>query len=97
MKAAYRYLSFLFLSAALTAPIAIRTNAATQDDHRDDKKDTRVYDRSHKDYHNWDDNEDHAYRRYLGEKHQDYREYAKLNRGEQNSYWGWRHSHPDSH
>jgi hypothetical protein len=97
MKTAYRYLGFIFLSAALTTPIAIRTNAATEDDHRDDKRDTRVCDRSHKDYHNWDDNEDRAYRRYLGEKHQDYREYSELSSGEQNSYWGWRHSHPDSH
>jgi hypothetical protein len=94
MRAAHRYLGFLFLSAALTIPVAVSTSAATQDEHRNDK---RVYDRSHKDYHNWDDNEDHAYRRYLGEKHQDYREYSKLNRSEQNSYWGWRHSHPDGH
>jgi hypothetical protein len=26
----------------------------------------RVYDRDHRDYRNWDDREDHAYRRYLG-------------------------------
>jgi hypothetical protein len=96
MKAGYRYLSFLFLSAALTAPVAIRTSAA-QDDHRDEKRQTRVYDRSHKDYHNWDDNEDRNYRAYLGEQHQDYRGYSKMNRGEQNKYWNWRHSHPDSH
>ncbi|MGA2097024.1 MAG: hypothetical protein ABSH39_12040 [Candidatus Acidiferrum sp.] len=96
MKAAYRYVSLLFLSATLTAPVAIRTAAATQDDHRDDRKDSRIYDRSHKDYHNWDDNEDHAYRRYLEEKHRDYREYSKLNRGQQDAYWNWRHGHPDS-
>jgi hypothetical protein len=96
MKTAYRYLSFIFLSAALTAPVAISTSAA-QDDHRNDKKDTRVYDRSHKDYHNWDGNEDRAYRQYLGDKHQDYRDYSKLNHGQQNTYWNWRHSHPDSH
>jgi len=38
MKAAYRYLGFIFLSAALTAPMTIQTSAATQDDHRDEKK-----------------------------------------------------------
>lgn len=38
MKAGYRYIGFLFLSAALTAPVAIRTSAATQDDHKDEKK-----------------------------------------------------------
>ena len=97
MKAGYRYISFLFLSAALIAPVAIRTSAATQDDHRDDKKQTRVYDRSHKDYHNWNDNEDRTYRVYLGEQHQEYREYSTLNHGQQNKYWNWRHGHPDSH
>ncbi len=97
MKSAYRYLSFVILTAALTAPIAIRTNAAAQDDHRDDKKQTRVYDRSHKDYHNWDDNEDRFYRQYLGDQHKDYREYSKLNRNQQNAYWNWRHEHPDGH
>jgi hypothetical protein len=97
MRSGYRYLSFIFLTAALAVPMAIRTSGAPQDDHRNDKKDTRVYDRSHKDYHNWDDNEDRAYRQYLGDKHQDYREYSKLNHGQQNTYWNWRHSHPDSH
>ncbi|MFI5092700.1 MAG: hypothetical protein WCE50_03725 [Candidatus Acidiferrum sp.] len=95
MKAAYRYLGFIFLSAALTAPLAIRSNAATQDDHRDDKKQTRVYDRSHKDYHQWNDNEDRAYRRYLGEQHEDYRDYSKLKRNQQTAYWNWRHRNPD--
>lgn len=97
MKAAYKYLGFIFLSAALTAPMTILTSAATQDDHRDEKKQERVYDRSHKDYHNWDDNEDRFYRQYLGDQHKDYREYSKLNRNQQAGYWNWRHSHPDSH
>jgi hypothetical protein len=77
--------------------MAIRTSGAPQDDHRNDKKDTRVYDRSHKDYHNWDDNEDRAYRQYLGDNHQNYREYSRLNNKQQNTYWNWRHGHPDSH
>jgi len=97
MKAVYRHVSFLFLSAAMTLPLAVRTGAATQEEHRDDKKETRVYDRSHKDYHQWDNNEDRAYRRYLGEQHQDYRDYSKLKHNEQNQYWTWRHGHPDSH
>jgi hypothetical protein len=29
-----------------------------QENHRDDKDHNRVYDRDHKDYHNWDENED---------------------------------------
>jgi len=95
MKVKHQRLSFLFLGAALIATLAIVTSAATQDDHRDDKKQARVYDRAHKDYHNWDDKEDSAYRTYLGEQHQDYREYSKQSHSQQNKYWNWRHSHPD--
>jgi hypothetical protein len=37
----------------------------------------RVYDRDHRDYHNWDDREDHAYRRYLGVQRRTYRGYER--------------------
>ena len=100
MKAVCKYLGFLVLGAVLTAPIAISTKAASQDDrhqednHRD-KKQKRVYDRSHKDYHNWDDNEDRAYRQYLGDQHIVYRDISKLKRNQQTAYWNWRHDHPD--
>jgi|SRR5580704_3891542 hypothetical protein len=57
--------------------------------------DVRVYDSHHKDYHNWDDHEDHAYRRYLAEKHYEYREYQRQSHRRQEAYWSWRHSHPD--
>jgi hypothetical protein len=57
--------------------------------------DVRVYDSHHKDYHNWDDHEDHAYRRYLAEQHYEYREYQKQNHRRQDAYWKWRHNHPD--
>src|ERR1700733_12525961 len=56
--------------------------------------DVRVYDSHHRDYHNWDDHEDRAYRRYLAEKHYEYREYQKQNHRRQEAYWSWRHSHP---
>jgi Ni/Co efflux regulator RcnB len=89
MKSAPKYVSFLFLSAALCAPAAMVTRAATQDErrpeenrrndeqrndeHRNDEhrnqerrnEQRRVYDRSHRDYHNWDDSEDRQYRIYL--------------------------------
>jgi hypothetical protein len=88
----------LLLTAALAAPSAM--NAASkpqengrQEEHRDDR--TRVYDRDHKDYHNWNDNEDRSYRVYLGERHRDYHPFAELKAKEQRAYWSWRHSHPD--
>jgi hypothetical protein len=57
--------------------------------------DVRVYDSHHRDYHNWDDHEDHAYRRYLAEQHYKYREYQRQSHRRQEAYWQWRHGHPD--
>lgn len=94
-------MNYLFLSAVLIAPVVMVTSAKAQDDRRqeehqrENQKQVRVYDRAHKDYHNWDDNEDRSYRAYLGEQHQDYREYSKLKRNQQNQYWNWRHEHPE--
>jgi Ni/Co efflux regulator RcnB len=97
-----RYLlSSLFLTAALVAPTAMsaatrRQDNGRQEEHRRDDKDrNRFYDRNHKDYHNWDDNEDHSYRLYVGERHRKYRPFAELKEKEQRAYWNWRHSHPD--
>ena len=80
--------SCLFLSTALVAPSAV-TLAATPQDH------TRYYDRDHKDYHNWDDNEDRSYRIYLGERHREYHPFAEARHRDQRDYWNWRHAHPD--
>jgi hypothetical protein len=103
MHRGYRYLSTLLLTAALAAPVAMM--AAQDNDHRDnDRRDQehrqgennrRYYDRSHKDYHNWDDNEDRAYQRYQGEHHQT-RAFVKLSRRQQTVYWSWRHNNPDN-
>ncbi len=57
--------------------------------------DVRIYDSHHHDYHNWDDREDRAYRRYLAEKHYEYREYQKQSHRRQEAYWAWRHEHPE--
>jgi hypothetical protein len=104
MHRSHRYfLSSLFLTAALVAPSAMSAAARPQDngrqeDNRRDDKDhnnNRVYDRYHKDYHNWDDSEDRAYRGYLEENHRSYRPIAEMNSRTQRAYWNWRHSHPD--
>jgi hypothetical protein len=57
--------------------------------------DVRVYDSHHRDYHNWDDHEDRAYRRYLAEKRYEYREYQRQSHRRQEAYWQWRHHHPE--
>jgi hypothetical protein len=86
-----RYISTLFLAAAIVAPAVVVTEAKAQE-HR---AEVRVYDREHRDYHNWDDHEDRAYRRYLAAQHRSYRAYHRQHYKAQRHYWNWRHSHPD--
>ena len=83
------FLSSLFLSAALVVPMAIQAGAMPQ------QVNIRVYDRDHKDYHEWNDREAHSYDQYRV-KHPKVRvEFKKSNKREQRDYWNWRHSHPD--
>jgi len=84
----YRLLSSLLLAAALVAPVASTGCAA--------RVSGRIYDRDHDDWHRWDDREDRAYRRYLSERREEYREFSRRNNDEQRDYWNWRHRHPDS-
>jgi hypothetical protein len=91
MQRLNRYISSLLLAAAIVAPTALMAGPRPQEA----RVQVRVYDRDHRDYHNWDDHEDHAYRGYLQERHKDYREYDKQNNREQKRYWNYRHTHPD--
>jgi hypothetical protein len=81
-----RFMSTILLAAASLAPLAISGCAAR----------VRVYDEYQSDYHYWNDHEDRAYRRWLAERHYEYREYARLNKEEQRDYWDWRHNHHDA-
>ena len=79
----------LFLTAALVAPLATKISAAPQ------LVSVRVYDRDHRDYHNWDDNEARVYEGYRKD-HTDFKvTFGKNNRKQQSAYWNWRHEHPD--
>jgi hypothetical protein len=91
MRFTNRYISSLVLVAALAVPAAILANAMPQEA----SVQVRVYDRDHKDYHNWDDREDHSYRLYLTEHHRPYVEFSKQRSKDQRNYWNYRHSHPD--
>jgi hypothetical protein len=91
MQLAHRYVTSLFLAATLVVPVAILAAPAPQEA----RVQVRVYDRDHKDYHNWDDNENRSWGQYLNEKHKNSHEFSKANKREQSSYWNWRHSHPD--
>jgi type III secretory pathway component EscR len=89
MRKVHRYLGSLLLAAAVIAPTLVVSTAQAQE------VNVRVYDRDHHDYHNWDDHENLAYRRYLEENHREYREYNRQNHRDQRAYWNWRHGHPD--
>jgi len=100
MKLLHRMAGFFVLSAALVAPGVVSTRAAAQDDRRreearEHQKQVRIYDRDHKDYHNWDDNETRYYNQYRTEQHWDNRDYARLKRNQQAQYWKWRHEHEE--
>jgi hypothetical protein len=91
MHRSKHYIASLFLTAALAAPISIMAAPIPQEA----GVQVRVYDKHHKDYHNWDDNENRAWNQYLSENHRDSHEYSKANKREQSQYWNWRHAHPD--
>jgi hypothetical protein len=91
MHRPHHYLASLLLTAALAAPISIMAVPVPQEA----SVQVRVYDKHHKDYHNWDDNENRAWNRYLVENHRDSHEFSRANKREQSQYWNWRHAHPD--
>ena len=80
---------FLFLAVGLIAPMGLRANAVPQG------VSVRVYDRDHKDYHNWDDRENKSWGVYLSDNHKKDHEFSKSSMREQSNYWNWRHAHPD--
>lgn len=87
----YRYISSLVLAAALAAPVAIVAAPRPQDA----SVQVRVYDRDHKDYHNWDDHENRQWGIYLNNNHRKSYEFSKANKREQANYWKWRYENPD--
>jgi len=88
-----RYMGAFLLSAFLITPIVVR---ADDDDHRRANRVQRYYDRDARDWHEWNEREQQAYRRYLEEQHREYREWGRANRRTQQDYWRWRHQHPDT-
>jgi type III secretory pathway component EscR len=80
-------LSALVLSTTLIGPVVAQARAPQE---------KRYYDKSGKDYHTWNNNEDRAYRSYVTEQHQQYRDFNRVNRSQQQQYFMWRHQHPDN-
>jgi hypothetical protein len=97
MRRGYRSLISLVLAAALAAPVAVMATSDDKDKNHDkkDENNQRYYDKKHKDYHTWDNNEGVAYQRYQNQ-HREKRAFIQLNTRQQNSYWNWRHNNPDN-
>jgi len=91
MHRSHHYIASLFLAAAFAAPMSLIAAPVPQEA----GVQIRVYDRQHRDYHNWDENENRAWGQYLAENHREAHEYSRANRREQTRYWNWRHTHPD--
>jgi hypothetical protein len=91
MRNASRFIGSLILAATLVAPVAIMAAPAPQNA----GVQIRIYDRNHKDYHNWDDRESHAWGIFLTDNHRKAHEYSRASKREQSQYWNWRHQHPD--
>lgn len=60
MHRPHRFLASLFMTAALAAPVSIMALPVPQEA----GVQVRVHDKGHKDYHNWDDNENRAWGQY---------------------------------
>jgi hypothetical protein len=75
------------VALGLTAPLVIA------DDHSNNNK--RYYDKSHKDYHQWNANEDKSYSVFLSTNNIQVHAFSKAKPTEQQQYWNWRHDHPD--
>ena len=91
MNRAHGYIASLLLTTALAAPVSLLAAPAGQEA----SVQVRVYDRDHKDYHNWDERENRSWNMYLTENHRNSHEFKKANKKEQGQYWNWRHTHPD--
>jgi type III secretory pathway component EscR len=86
-----RFLSSVFVSLALVTPVAL------QGQDSQDHQNKRYYDSTHKDYHEWNANEDQKYHQYLKDNHKKDHDWSKASKKQQDNYWNSRHEHPDSH
>jgi hypothetical protein len=83
-----RFLNAALLGAALLASIALRA--------ADQRVAVTYHDKQHNDDHQWNRNEDQAYKAYVKENHRKNTTFVKLKDNDQQAYWGWRHDHSDA-
>ena len=78
----------LFASMSLAAALLMPLGLIAQDQ--------RYYDAHHKDYHQWNGNEDRAYHMYWEQNHRTYVDWGHATPRQQQAYWNWRHNHSDA-
>jgi hypothetical protein len=86
------------LATLLMMPLQMRADEHGRDHDRDDRNGRnsqvqRYYDPVNRDYHQWNDNEQTAYRQYQSEHHRDNDDFRKASKRQQKDYWKWRHQH----
>lgn len=86
-----RWLNNALLGSALAFSVTATPLALRAADHP-----VRYHDRDHNDDHEWNRNEDRAYRIYLRDNHRKYQNFNRLKDEDQQSYWRWRHGHSDA-
>ena len=86
-----------FLAAALLAPMAVTPVMLQAQDQRQEQRTNRTYhDAGHNDDHEWNKNENQAYRVWVKQNHRRNTDFSRLKENDQQSYWGWRHEHSDA-
>lgn len=96
----HKFVGSAVLTVALAAPATIVAAPRPQEvKARIDVQTSqnRVYDPDHKDYHNWDGNEQKQWKQYQSTEHLKYHDYSKANKNDQSNYWNWRHDNDDKH
>ena len=92
-----RFWNTALLSAALAVPIALAPAALRADDRNDNQRVERTYhDRQRNDDHQWNNNEDQAYRAWGKQNHRKYKDFSRMKERDRQNYWGWRHDHSDA-
>ena len=88
-----RFLNAALLGTALIIPVAMAPTALRAQDNKGARS---YHDKQHNDDHQWNKQEDQAYRTYAKQNHQRQRDFSRLNENDQQTYWGWRHEHSDA-
>jgi hypothetical protein len=73
---------------ALMSPVSITAHGQDRDG-----KAQRYYDEEHKDYHEWNANEQRYWHEYWVAEHRPYVDWDRATDKQRRAYWRWRHEH----